>query len=40
MKVKKYIDPFSSQVHKMVKKFDVATIENKIEDISKLLVEA
>ena len=40
MKVKKYIDPFSSQVHKMAKKFDVATIENKIEDISKLLVEA
>lgn len=33
MKVKKYIDPFSSQVHKMAKKFDVATIENKIEDM-------
>ena len=40
MKVKKFIDPFSSQVHEMAKKFDMATIENRIEDISKLLVEA
>lgn len=40
LKVKKNKDPFSSQVHEMAKKFDMATIENKIEDISRLLVEA
>ena len=40
MNVKKFIDPFSSLVHEMAKKFDMTTIENKIEDISKLLVEA
>lgn len=40
LKVKKNKDPFSSLVHEMAKKFDMATIENKIEDISRLLVEA
>ena len=40
MKVKDYVDPFSSQIHEIAKKFDMATIENKIEDICKLLAEA
>lgn len=40
MKGKNFRDPFSRQVHEMAKRFDMATIENKVEDIIKLLSEA